>query len=212
MRILGSLLLSMVMLSGCASTYYNTMEKFGVHKRDILVDRVENARDSQKGAQKQFKSALEQFKSVVVVDGGNIEKVYDRLNAEYDKSQVAADDIHEKIASVESVSKALFAEWKNELKQYSSTSLRRDSEQKLIQTQAKYRQLLTAMQKTESRLKPVLSAMNDQVLYLKHNLNARAIQSLRQEVIKIDRDVDVLLAAMTQAIAEADEFIRDLKQ
>jgi len=31
-------------LSGCSTMYYGTMEKLGVHKRDIMVDRVKAAR------------------------------------------------------------------------------------------------------------------------------------------------------------------------
>ena len=54
--------------------------------------------------------------------------------------------------------------------------------------------------------------MHDQVLYLKHNLNANAIQSIRSEVTRIDRDVNNLLAAMQQSISEADNFIRDMKE
>jgi hypothetical protein len=34
-------------LSGCSSMYYGTMEKLGVHKRDIMVDRIKEARDTQ---------------------------------------------------------------------------------------------------------------------------------------------------------------------
>lgn len=203
--------LGVAVLIGCSSAYYNTMEKFGVHKRDIMVDRVEEARDSQKDAEKQFTSALEQFKSVVAVDGGNIEPVYKKLNKEYEDSKAAAQEIRDRIDSVESVSKALFKEWEEELKQYSSAQLRNESQRKLNATKAQYERLITAMKKTESRLDPVLTAMNDQVLYLKHNLNARAIQSMRQEVVKIDKDVDVLLAAMRTSIAEAEAFIKEIK-
>lgn len=203
--------LGVAVLIGCSSAYYNTMEKFGVHKRDIMVDRVEEARDSQKDAEKQFTSALEQFKSVVAVDGGNIEPVYKKLNKEYEDSKAAAQEIRDRIDSVESVSKALFKEWEEELKQYSSVQLRNESQRKLNATKAQYERLITAMKKTESRLDPVLTAMNDQVLYLKHNLNARAIQSMRQEVVKIDKDVDVLLAAMRTSIAEAEAFIKEIK-
>jgi hypothetical protein len=205
------MVVGLVMLMGCSSAYYNTMEKFGVHKRDIMVDRVEEARDSQKAAEKQFSSALEQFKSVVAVDGGNIESVYKKLNGEYEDSKAAAQKIRDRIDGVESVSKALFKEWEAELKQYSSAQLRNESQRKLNSTKAQYERLIAAMKKTESRLDPVLTAMNDQVLYLKHNLNARAIQSIRQEVVKIDKDVDVLLAAMRNSIAEAEAFIREIK-
>ena len=204
--------LAFACLSGCSSAYYNTMEKFGVHKREILVDRVEEARDAQKDAEKQFTSALDQFKSVVKVDESNLEKVYEKLNGEYQESKAAADKIHERIDAIESVAEALFDEWDDELKQYSSADLKAESRRKLKTTQTKYQQLLKAMRKTESRLEPVLVAMNDQVLYLKHNLNARAIQALQQEVVKIDKDVDVLLAAIRQAIAEADSFIKEMRE
>ena len=205
------LMLMMAMVVGCSSAYYNTMEKFGVHKRNIMVDRVEDARDSQKAAEKQFASALDEFKSVVAVDGGNLESVYKKLNSEYEDSKSAAVDIRDRIEGIESVAEALFDEWEDELKQYSSAGLRSESQRKLKVTKNKYQQLITAMRKTESRLDPVLTAMNDQVLYLKHNLNARAIQALKQEVVKIDKDVDVLLAAIRASVAEADAFIREMK-
>lgn len=207
------LLLMLVMgtVLGCSSAYYNTMEKLGVHKRDIMVDRVEDARDSQKAAEKQFASALEEFKYVVAVDGGNLESVYKKLNSEYEDSKSAAEDIRKRIEGIESVSKALFKEWEQELKQYSNKQLRSESQRKLKDTKNKYEQMIAAMRKTESRLDPVLQAMNDQVLYLKHNLNARAIQSLKQEVVKIDKDVDILLAAIRTSVAEADAFIKEMK-
>lgn len=199
-------------LGGCSSAYYNTMEKFGVHKRDILVERVEDARDSQKSAEKQFASALEQFKSVVAVDAGNLEPVYKKLNDEYEDSKSAAEDIRKRIDDIEAVAEALFDEWQSELKEYSSKQLRTESQQKLNSTKSKYQQLISVMRKTESRLDPVLTPMRDQVLYLKHNLNARAIQALQKEAIKIDKDVDILLAAIRKSVAEADAFIREMKE
>lgn len=56
--------------AGCTSAYFATMEKLGWEKRDLLAGRVEAARDSQKHAKAEFKDALEQFRSVVKVDGG----------------------------------------------------------------------------------------------------------------------------------------------
>ncbi len=40
----------MVALAGCQSAYYNAMERVGVHKRDIMVDRVESVQDAQTDA------------------------------------------------------------------------------------------------------------------------------------------------------------------
>ncbi|HEY7772091.1 MAG TPA: DUF2959 domain-containing protein [Marinagarivorans sp.] len=199
-------------LGGCQSAYYSTMEKFGVHKREILVDRVEKARDAQKNGQEEFKSALEQFKSIIAVDGGLLEKTYNTLNGEYQASESAAEDIRERIDDVESVSRALFDEWEDELDKYSSRELRRSSQQQLDETREKYKSLITSMRAAEKRLQPVLEKMEDQVLYLKHNLNARAISGLKNEVIKIDQDVSVLLKALEDSIAEAERFIDGMKE
>jgi len=204
-------LVSALFLSACSSTYYGAMERLGVHKRDIMVDRVEKARDAQEDGQQQFESALEQFKSVVVVKPGDLQKIYDKLNDEYQDSLASAKNIRDRIASIEDVSGALFDEWEDELGQYSSKTLRRDSEQKLRATRQKYQQMIKLMKTSEKRMDPVLDAMEDQVLYLKHNLNTRAIDSLRQEAISIDSDVDKLVKALQQSITEADNFIRTMK-
>lgn len=206
------LLSLMIFLSACSSTYYNAMEHLGVHKRDIMVERVEKARDAQQDGQEQFESALAQFKSVVVVKAGDLEKTYDKLNSEYEKSVASAEQINERIDDIENVADALFDEWRDELEQYSSKSLRRDSEQKLKLTQQKYQQMIKLMRASEKRIDPVLQAMQDQVLFLKHNLNTRAIDALRQEVVSIDNDVDRLVAALKQSIAEANNFIRTIKE
>ncbi|MFH0878835.1 MAG: DUF2959 domain-containing protein [Lentisphaerota bacterium] len=202
------LLLSLaVLFSGCQSAYYGAMEKMGVHKRDIMVDRVKAARDSQEDAKQQFTSALEQFKSVVNVKGGDLEAKYNKLNAELQKSEKQATEVRDRIEAVENVSNALFKEWKAELKQYSDQKLRKSSQAKLEQTQAKYKQMMAAMKKAESKIDPVLNPLRDQVLFLKHNLNAEAISSLSEDVASVQLNVDQLIQDMEASIAEANQFI-----
>jgi hypothetical protein len=203
---------ALVTITGCSSIYYGTMEKFGVHKRDIMVDRVEEARDAQQDAKKQFANALEQFKSVVNVKGGDLEAKYNKLNAEYERSVSRAQAVHDRIAAVENVSDALFSEWKSEIKQYDSDTLRRSSQQKLDETKAKYNHLIAAMKKAAARIDPVLKPLHDQVLFLKHNLNAQAIASLNDELISVQTNVDSLVKDMESAIAEADAFIKTMQQ
>lgn len=211
MKLLTTLALALT-LCACSTAYYNTMEKFGVHKRNIMIDRVEEARDAQQEGQEQFESALAQFKSVVSVDGGELEKTYKTLNREYEDSIDSAEEIRERIDSVESVAEDLFDEWEDELDRYSSDTLRRDSERKLESTRQQYSQLIGLMRDSEARLDPVLQAMEDQVLFLKHNLNTQAIASLREEAVRIDDDVGQLIAALKQSIAEADSFIQTMRE
>jgi len=204
-------LFSFVFLAGCSSTYYKAMEGVGFEKRDILVDRVEDARDAQDDAADQFASALEQFRRVVAVDGGELEKVYDRLSREYERSEARAEEVSERIDSIEDVAGDLFEEWEEELDQYSSATLRSDSASLLRDTRTRYKQLMSAMRRAEKAMPPVLTAFQDQVLVLKHNLNARAIGALRNELGNIERDTASLIAEMQKAIDEANTFISSMK-
>ncbi len=195
------------LFTGCQSVYYNAMEKVGYHKRDILTDRITDARDSQEEAKEQFKSALERFSSVIHFDGGNLQEKYDTLNHEFKDCEARAEEVSDRISSVEDVSGALFEEWEDELSQYNSASLRRSSEQKLNKTRRQYNKLIKAMKRAEKKIAPVLSTFRDQVLYLKHNLNAQAVSSLRNELSMIEADVSVLVREMESSIQEADTFI-----
>jgi len=202
--------LGVFILAGCSSTYYKTMESFGIEKRDILVDRVEEARDAQDEASEQFADALDQFRSVVAFDGGDLEEVYDRLNTEYERSEAEAEQVSDRVDSVESVAEDLFAEWQKELDQYTRADLRRNSESLLRDTRGRYKQMMQAMRRAERSMEPVLEAFRDQVLVLKHNLNAQAIGSLRNELGSIERDTARLISEMQKAIAEADAFIQSM--
>jgi Skp family chaperone for outer membrane proteins len=199
-------------IGSCQSAYYGTMEKLGVHKRDILVDRVEEARDAQEEAKDQFKSALDRFSAVLRFDGGELEEKYRQLNEEYEDSLEGAEEVRERIDSVEDVAEALFEEWEKELEQYSRADLRRSSEKKLRETRTHYNRLIRAMRRAEKSMEPPLAAFQDQVLYLKHNLNARAITSLQGELASVKSDIGVLIREMEKSIAEADSFIKGLEQ
>lgn len=205
------LLTAVISLTACETVVYDALEKVGYHKRDILIDRIDAAQASQTEGQEQFKSALEQFKSVINFDGGDLEVTLDLLNDEYEASVDAADEIHDRINSVENVADALFDEWQEELEQYSNASLRRDSERQLKDTRRRYSKVLGAMRRAENAIDPVLESLKDNTLYLKHNLNARAIASLKNELGTVDNDVNALLTAMQQAINESNAFIDELR-
>ncbi len=201
--------------SSCKSmrdaAYYRTMEAFGQEKRDILVNRVEDARESQEDAKEQFADALKRISVVMDFDGGNLEKTYNRLNTEFERSEKRAEQVRERIEEVEDVAGALFSEWEEELTQYSDASLRRSSELQLNQTKTRYNQMSRVMNRAAAKMDPVLNAFRDQVLFLKHNLNARAIASLENTANELQSDVARLIADMEASIEEANTFIDEMK-
>ena len=175
--------------------------------RDLLVDRVEAARDSQHDAAEQFQDALTEFKAVVGLKESDLERQYKKLDAAHKRSQAAADDINKRVDRVVSASNRLLEEWRAELDDYNDPTLRRMAETQFDQTREHATRLIASMRQTEARMQPVLASFQDQVLYLKHNLNLSAIAALEGEASTIESNVDVLIADMNRSIAEADAFI-----
>ena len=198
--------------AGCRTTYYSTMEKFGVHKRDILKDNVEEARDEQQKAAEQFKDALTRLRELYNINGGDLEKTYDRLKADFDLSEKRANAVRERIGKVESVAGDLFKEWEKEIGEMESSNLASQSRQKLQATRGKYETLHAAMKRAEASMDPVLKQFRDQVLYLKHNLNAAAIGALKGETLDIEKEIQQLIKDMNASIQQADSFIKGLDQ
>ena len=190
--------------------YYRTKESFGQHKRDLVVVRVEEASDSLQVTKVQFLDALERFKSVVHVESGTLEDKYKLLKQQFDFCAMRSEIVANKVRAIEEVSDALFQEWEAELKEYTNRSLRAQSRQQLKLSRQHYMRLIKAMHKAEQKIQPVLGAFRDQVLFLKHNLNANAIAALQQEFSEISLDITQLIQAMEKSISEANHFVHVL--
>lgn len=211
-RTVGILLLgTLVLTSACRSAYYSAWEKFGYHKRDILKERVVEARDEQQAASEQFKDALTKLKEVYSFDGGDLEKTYRQLQGEFDDSSARADAVRKRIRSMETVANDLFAEWDKEIAEITNPNLAASSRQKLRDTQRRYEEMRVALTKAEASMEPILSQFRDYTLYLKHNLNAQAIASLKGEALNIQNDIGRLIEEMNASVARADAFVKTLE-
>lgn len=198
-------------LAGCQTAYYAAWEKLGYEKRDILTSRVEDARDAQTEAKEEVVSALESFSKAVNYEGGELETQYKRFSAKLDDSEAAAANVRDRISKVESTASALFDEWRRELGNYSNQELRAVSERQLNETKSRYNTMIAAMRTARDRLEPALRPLRDQVLFLKHNLNASALASLKGEIKVVNAEVDRLIADINKAVEQADGFIDQLR-
>ncbi len=109
---------------------------------------------------------------------------------------------------METVAADLFVEWEAEIKQINDTKLKSSSKASLTQAKTKYKKLATAMNQSTNGMYPVLAKLKDYVLYLKHNLNARAVGALGNEVVSIEQEVTDLITDMNRSIKEPDNFLK----
>lgn len=130
---------------------------------------------------------------------------------DYEACVNRAEGIEKHIEQVERIARDLFAEWGSEIDQIANMNLKSKSKKSLEDTKVRYARLKKAMDKAGSSMEPVLIHLKDYVLYLKHNLNARAIGTLKQEVIRIETAVRELIRDMGNSIGEADLFLKNLQ-
>ena len=206
-----AVLLVAASLAGCSRFYYASMKKIGKEKRDILASRILDAKKDQEKAKEQIKTTMQAFQEVTGFQGGDLEKVYKKLNGEYENAADSAKKVSDRIDSIEKVSGDLFKEWGGEIDSMSDRELKRQSRQMLADTEKREAVLVRKMRAVEARMKPVLATFHDKVLFLKHNLNARAISSLRQTSVELDQQVGALVQQIEASVQEADAFIATLK-
>ena len=190
--------------------YYQAKESMGYPKRNMVVCHVEQACCSLQETKVHFEGALERFKTIVIIDDTTLEYKYKLLQQQYDFCKAKADNVGYRIQAIEEVSKALFTEWEGELNEYTNRSLKSRSRQQLKLSQQHYARLIKSMKRAETKILPVLSAFKDQVLFLKHNLNAQAIAAIENEFIEISIDLSQLIQVMEQTILEANQFVASL--
>jgi flagellar capping protein FliD len=203
--------LLLIALSGCSSVQYSALEKVGIHKRDLLVDNVEDARDAQTETSEQLVTAYEELKALIGFEGGELEEKYERLSKEVERSQDATDELDEQLSDIDRISEDLFEEWEAELDLYNSASLRADQQQKLTVARRQFSTMRDRMQKARNRVDPVMAVLNDNVLFLKHSLNAQALAALRGQAAVLEGQIDALIRDMQAAIEEADAFIARMR-
>lgn len=191
--------------------YYDGLEKVGIERRELLVSRVDKAREAQVEAQEQFQDALEEFQALVGYQGGDLEKMYGKLSSEYEASEKKAEEVRERIAKIEQVSQSLFEEWQREIGQYQNQQYKRESERDLAATKKRTVEVVSALKRSAKTMDPVLLKFRDQVMFLKHNLNARALGSLSGTAKSLELEVSGLIQQMQGSIVEAESFIKEMK-
>lgn len=198
-------------LNGCTTLYYSAWEKLGKEKRELLRDNVESAKEEQQEVSGEFKDALEQLKAVYGLKGGDLENAYDKVKGSYEDAKGKSEDLQKRITKVETIGSDLFKEWDSEIDQMENAEYKKKSRVRLEATETRFKVLLSSLQKSEKATQPVLRKLNDQVLFLKHNLNSQALGSLKGEMDKIEKDINSLQQEMNRSIKESEAFIKEFE-
>jgi len=215
MKTIGMTIALVLILSsqGCNNSLgYSFQEAMGTPKRQVLLSRVQDTRDSLKETKKTFASAMQQFGSVYKESGAKLENKYVILKKEYDTCNSKASELRGQIANVKSIGQVLFQEWQKELDQFTNEQMRKLSEVKMQQTREKYVTMTDSMDRVSARITPVMNSMNDQLLNIKHSLNALIVVSLEEELTQLRGHMDSLSADIDASVNHCNAFIGSMAE
>ena len=193
-----------------SSAKYSAYEMIGMEKRDLFKKEVGNVQEEQEDTSEAFKDALTQLKEIYHFDGGDLERQYKKFNSAYEDADEESTELKARVAKVDKVASDLFEEWQNEMKEIKDSDLRAKSSEKFRETKKRYKSLEQKLQTSQKKIDPVLAKLKDQVLFLKHNLNAKAIAGLKSESGKIESDIEDLIQDVEKSSREAEELIKTL--
>ncbi len=190
---------------------YSAYEMVGVQKRDLLKRRINDTREEQKEAGEAFTDSLDKLQKMYGLDGGKLEKQYREVKSSFDESKEKAGEVKAAREKMETVARDLFNEWEREIDDIQTAEFKSKSRSKLQATKASFNELNKNLMASENKMNPVLTRLNDHVLYLKHNLNAQSIAQLKTENTRIENDIQGLIKDMNRSINQADAFIKTIE-
>lgn len=195
---------------GCSSVYYAAMEQLGWERRDLLVNRVETARDSQSEALTRFLDALGELHDLTQSDAADLPKQFAEFQTAYRAAKAQAVDVQRRVTAVENSGKSLFSEWHADVAATRDSTTRARAQQLCDASEARYRHLLASMQQASAAMPPVLDALGAPLVSLKSNLTPEAVGALQPDLAATAKQVDALASQLEQAIGEANVFVRQL--
>lgn len=205
-----SSILAFSLMNGCATVYYDVWEALGQEKRDLLRSNILKTKKDHHKVEDQFEDTLAKVRATYKLKNPKLESLYDTFKEDYQLSKSKAEQLSRRIETVNNIAQDLFSEWKTESSKIKNDTYRKDSVKKRQLSMVRFGAMMKSMREVEKSLGPVLTKLNDQVLYLKHNLNASSIGAFKGELNSVETEIKNLIAEIQQSNKQADKFIAQL--
>ncbi len=198
----------LLLLSGCASTYLSVWETLGFQRRDLLVARVENAREGADASVAAFERVLDDMMPIAMRDAPVADTRFAALDAAFRDAQDSARRLSSEIEQVETVSQGLFLEWESELAKSRDSDHKRNEQRELATSRQAYNTLIGQFRSAEVGFSPTLNTVRDSIRVLQRNRAEPRSQEDRNALLSLRGDVDRLASELRRAIAVANDFVR----
>ncbi|UZP66610.1 DUF2959 domain-containing protein [Desulfovibrio mangrovi] len=199
-------------VTGCQKAYYDALEAVGFEKREMLVDRSEELRDTLHLVKTEFGVAFSRLGTIVQPDALAPDQQYEQAQVLYDSCEDRYDELRKGIEKTEDVANALFEDWIEQTTQHPEGSMRAASQKRLDETREAFRTMMRPVRSASDRVPPVLSALEQHVMHLKLNQSPQASENVIAELDRSQTDLQALLDHAQTAIDATNGFIHSMSR
>jgi len=139
-----------------------------------LSRNLESTRDAQKTATDELVASIEAIKAKTGT-GADPGQSYDIARRALATCESRVRAAHNRIRVVETNGQDFFHQWSKENTEYEDRDLKESSRQNRVKLKASFESVIHDMWKADDACRPVLTAIRDQMLFLKHHRNAPAV-------------------------------------
>lgn len=203
-----ALALLVCLASGCKAFGGSFLVFGGAHTlQEDLVARARGAGEEAREARADFAAAALLYQRLTAPQAVELERLSGEFADAVEACDDRAQDVTERIEAIRHEKEAVVKGWTEELGRFSSDAVRKKSEAQMRDTEARAQSLLTALERLQGRMQPVLLKLRDYALFFDHNLNARAIATLQDTYKDFDGEVKALESEFARVEAELGTFL-----
>lgn len=204
--------LSLFFLCSCTTVYYKSWELLGREKRDLLSSNIESLKGEQEDAKEEFSDVLERMRSEYVGEKQSLAETYSDFKSDYDDIKDEVDDVTSRLNRIDGLAKALFKEWLVEANEFDSREYRRKSLAKRGETMRSFNKYMKSTRALEAGMNQSLKSLQDEVVFLKHNLNSQIVSQFNVKLATLEKDMEKIIGKIEKSIEGTDSYIKEIRR
>jgi ubiquitin len=159
----------------------------------------------------QLQKTVATYNSITDSTAKDVKNAYKDLGKDIAESEKKVADSRPKIDEMNTAAAAYFAAWKESVAAISDPGLRKRSEERLADGQARFEKIAVAGKDARQSFDALMTDVKDQSTFLGHDLNASAIASLKPDAAKFNARATALFAKVDGVTKMFDEYVASMK-
>jgi hypothetical protein len=170
-----------------------------------LRGKVDSARKSIEGAEKEIQATMATYNSIVEQTTKNPAGQYKKLSKAVESCDKAATNAEKAVQSMNKDLEKFFAAWEVELADYSTGSLAEASRKNFDEVKAKFDRFNASLGEASELYDPFIASLREQVLYMGRDLSPTAIEALKDPAAELNDMAN-------QLYEKIDEVLNDTRE